>query len=268
MRPYGEAFIDAADAVMKPPRWVVQDVLPVGMTIVGGPPKTAKTTFVLGMAARAAGYPVGILPPKWSSVEGGHSVVVEHEGDAGVVRQILNDGGITLRRDGGVLVAHAPDDFLLDDVDGMSDLFSWLEQIRPRVVVFDPLRDSHFQDENDSAQMIKILKPWQQWAVANSAAVIIVHHAAKMQDPTKVYDAGKLRGTGAIFGKADAVLMLSPHAREDHVWVEAKFKRHRGWGHLVQLSMPGWGWNKEACILPDPRLRRRRDEENEPETVP
>lgn len=245
-------FTDVATAVSIPPQWVVSQFLPVGLTIVGGPPKSNKSLLTYAMAALCADYDSHILPADVKAMRKGPCLFISFEADAGVISHSFRVGaGVELREDGGLQAAMDPDEFRLDTDEGRKLLAEYLSDVYPRILVVDPLRDSHFVDENDSGAMIQVLRPLQRWAFANEAAVVVVHHASKMIDG-ETFDANRLRGSSAIFGKADAVLMLRQWGgREDAIRVKAKFKRGRAWERTLSLGFPGFDWQAHGEWIDD-----------------
>jgi hypothetical protein len=93
-------------------------------------------------------------------------------------------------------------------------------------------------DENDAGDINRLLRPIRQWAIGNNAACVIVHHTKKPGDNHQHYKASDMRGTSALFGIADGVLMFTPiEGKSNAVTIEATFKRARGWKRKVQLSI-------------------------------
>jgi len=233
-------FTDIGNAVLKPPTWVIRDLLPVGLTFVGAPPKSGKSTLTMGVAALVAGYECRVLPPFLSEVDhGGPVLAFSYEATAGELRHMLEEGlKVEVRNNGGILIADDPWKFRLDDADGLDQMLFWLRERNPRLVILDPLRDFHQLEEKDSGGMNRLLRPLRQWAVERDSSVVVVHHTKKKEDiggQAAMYTAADLRGTSALFGIADAVLMLTP--KKDG-WAEfnATFKRAAGWVRTIRMS--------------------------------
>lgn len=236
--PQDIVFTDLALAELKPIKWVVENLLPVGLVVLGGPPKSNKSTLTIAAALRVAGYLHRVLPGAISKVPfPGVVVVFSAEALAGELRHMVEvDLGVKLTPNGMLIVSDEPLEFMLDDKEGRARLFSWLNYIKPRLVILDPFRNYHTQDEKDSADVVGLVAPLRKWAVDNDACFIIVHHARKLPDDTdRAYNAGDLRGSGALFGAADGVLMMSP--RGDMTFhISAVFKRAKSWERVYMLS--------------------------------
>ena len=241
--PIDGIFIDVARATLVPPSWILDNLLPPGLTFLAGPPKSKKSTITAAAAALVAQYDCKALPPHLSiASRTGPVLWFSAEALAGEIRHILEDGlkmGKLEPRE-MILVAECPWDFRLDDPDGLDKLLGWLRERGPRLVIIDPLRDFHALEEKDSGGMNRLLRPIRQWAVENEAAVVIVHHTKKLADKDKetTYSAMDMRGTTALFGIADGVLMLTPKGdpAEGRIHIEATFKRAQGWEKEIVLA--------------------------------
>jgi len=239
-------FVDLADAVVVPPRWVIQDLLPPGLVFLAGPPKDAKkSTLTLIMALLTSGHDCRALPPFLRNVHmPGPVAMFSYEALAGELKDsALNGMGVNIQG-GGIYVADDPWMFRLDDSErGPTALLSWLDKLLPRLVVLDPLRDFHGLDENDAGAMNRALRPVRQWAIKHDASVVVVHHTRKKSDDGSggppVYDAADMRGTTALFGIADACLMVTPTKFENTLRVKATFKRASGWERTLRLAIFG-----------------------------
>lgn len=229
-------FTPLAHATRSPPKWVIKDVLPVGLTFVGAPPKSKKSTFIMALSALTAGYDCKALPPNMSVVESGGPVMgLSAEATAGELRDMCETGmDISLRDDDGILIADDPWKFRLDDDGGLGQLLHWLDVVDPRLCFIDPLRDFHQLEEKDSGGMNRLLRPIRQWAVEHESAVIVAHHTKKKDEPG-TYSAMDMRGTTALFGIADAVLMLTP-INNGALNIQATFKRATGWEKKVVIA--------------------------------
>ena len=240
-------FTSLALAEKVPPQWVLENLLPVGLTFLAAPPKAYKSTLELGMALIVAGYKCGILPDELGQLpKGAHPgrvVGLSFEASAGELRHMAEEGlGVRpLKDDDAILICDEPYDFRIDDVDGAAKLIYWLEELKPRMVFLDPLRDLHSLDEANSGDMNRVLRPLQKWAKENNAAVLVVHHTRKPGDNYGGKStATDMRGSSALFGLADGVLMMTPRDSMQ-VIIQATFKRAAGWERTLSLGAYGGG---------------------------
>jgi hypothetical protein len=238
-------FTDVFAAQSVPPQWVIKDLLPPGLIIVGAPPKSGKSTLTMVMAALVAGYKCNAFPPTISEVpETGRVMGFSYEATAGELRHILEAGlKVEGEPDESILIADDPWAWRLDEPEAVEKMLWWLNEKRPKLAFLDPLRNFHALEEKDSG-IIRLLLPLRTWAVKNDSAFVIVHHSKKPgEDSNKVYGANDLRGTSALFGIADGVLMLTPTGGASHfgrLRIQAIFKRAQGWERDIQVA--AWGF--------------------------
>lgn len=250
--PFHEYFGDLSKAQRRPVEWVIRDLIPTGLSLISGPPKISrKTTAMLAMAEMISGVSEpanGYFPEALRHVERGGTVLFfPAEDDAGELREKLERGfGTNPTRGQRFWVADDPSLWQLDDEHGMETLMGWLHDVDPVAVFMDPFRDFHGKDENDSAEMIELLRPIQQWAKRNGRAFVLSHHVTK---PSPQHEGQAslftVRGSGAIVGKVDSNHVLSPRGDGTIRW-QAIFKRAREWDRC--LKMGAWGVRAELCL--------------------
>lgn len=244
-----EYFKDLHDASAEPVQWIIEPWLPVGLQIVGGEPKSFKSMVVDSFPAYTAGWKIDTLP-KWTKLaEGmkGPSILVSGEATAGELAWLYRAGFRVKTEESTIFVNDDPWDFKLDRQGTLNALLDMLNNVQPRICIVDPLRKFHSGDENDAAYVESILYPLRRWAVANAAAIIVVHHARKAaagQDAEQIMDPSNLRGSNAIFGAADSIIMCRCIDRDiGRVRVAAIHKRASGWTRDLLLGVPGIpGW--------------------------
>lgn len=239
--PIDGVFTDLFAASREPPRWVVKDLIPAGLTFIGAPPKSGKSTITMAMALMVADFPCVAFPPFLREVpEPGRVMVFSAEATAGELLDMV-EGGLRVKGEanGGIVICDDPFMWRLDDDDGLTQLLRWLVLRRPRLVIIDPLRDFHSLEEKDSGHMNRLLRPLQKWAKETASAVVIVHHVKKKQTGDGKEDEGytpdDLRGTTALHGIADGVLMITP-LPEGYIRLRAQFKRAAGYDKQFRLA--------------------------------
>lgn len=237
---FDEVFVDLGAALIHPPTWLIENLVPPGLVFIGAPPKSSKSTVSLAIALLVAGYKCKALPVTMSKVVlGGPVMMFSYEEDAGGLKYIAEQGLKTKVKDnGGIVVCEEPSGFQLDDERGMSRLLYWLNERDPRLVILDPLRNFHSADENDSGQMSRLLSPLRHWALTHEACVMVVHHAKKLSDDRTAYDNGDLRGSSAMFGMANGVLIFTPKPN-NQLLIKATFKRGASWERTIIFGAYG-----------------------------
>lgn len=240
-----EYFKDVHDATAEGVAWIIKDVLPVGLQVAGGEPKSFKSTFVNSFPAIVADWGANQLP-QWAEMAGemgGPTILLSGEATVSELAWLYRDGFKLKTTPDTIYVNDDSWDFKLDRKETLNALLSMLNEVQPRICIIDPLRKYHSGDENDAAYMEEILYPLRKWAVGNSSAIIIVHHARKAgkeQDDSMLMDPSNLRGSNAIFGAADSVLMCRCMDRNiGWVRVAAIHKRAPGWCRDIMLGVPG-----------------------------
>lgn len=241
-------YVDVGSARTVPPEWVIENLLIKGLTVIGAPPKAGKSTWTMVLAALIADWHCKALPRFLTKVKKpGPTLVLSAEATAGELRHTLEAGLRTkTKADGNILIMEDPTDCQLDDKDGLRNLMHDLKVLDPRLCILDPFREFHSLEEKDSAGMVKLLKPVRKWAVENDAAFAVVHHTTKPPAGDRKdwkYSGLDLRGSGAILGKVDGLLMLTPKTEGDtiNVHLNAIFKRAKPFATEIRLA----AWDSE-----------------------
>lgn len=238
-------FTPLGMARMVEPQWLIRDLIPKGVFVFGGPPKSLKSTLVMAASAAVAGYEGQILPEGMNEVtEHGNVVGISYEASAGELAHIVvHDLKVKLEEDERILIADDPWEFQLDDPDGLNKLIHWLDVKKAKLGWVDPFAESHSLEENDSRAMIQIIRPLHKWAKTNNASFGFMHHCRKKTGDDgngNVYTPEDLRGSSAIFGKMDGVIMLTPHEEPAGLLtIVARFKRGKSWRRDVQFEAYG-----------------------------
>lgn len=235
-------FTDLKEAVTEPPQFVIEQLLPTGITLMVAPPKTFKSTIEVAMSLLVAGQHCDVLPEDLSRVpEHGPVFGFSAEASAGELRYMA-ERGFNLKVDTPFpfLIADDPWRFRLDDEDAMHRLFSALKA-KPKLVWLDPLRDYHDLDEHSSGDMQRLLRPLQRWAKENRASCLVVHHTRKLgSGEERNLNASDARGTSSLFGIADGLITLTPKG-DTSVHFSVVVKRGPSWNRTVKLKIWGTG---------------------------
>lgn len=250
--PTEAVWTDVGDALIVPPSFIVEGLLPEGLTLLTGPPKNYKSAVELGIILSACGIANNILPADLSLChEPGRVMILSAEAEAGVLRHTAEKGaGVKIPNDMRFLAMSDPWKFRLDNPMDMRSLLDWADELDPLVLCIDPLRNFHSLDENDAGGMVQMLQPFQQWCVANRKSGIIVHHSKKLGEDK---DSGKqrnatandMRGTSALFGMADCVLSCTAKGK-GLIHLSSVSKRAEAWERTIQLGL--WGQTSNESI--------------------
>ena len=77
------------------------------------------------------------------------------------------------------------------------------------LIVFDPFRNLHYGDENNSGDIIKVMENLRAVRDITGAAILVIHHTRKPSASDKNNPGFAIRGSGAIFGAVDGLIALS-----------------------------------------------------------
>lgn len=112
----------------------------------------------------------------------------------------------------------------LDSPNGTRKLCEMLTKIQPDVLVLDPLRKFHSQDEDSSTDMKRITDSLDfiQREYKDLTA-IIVHHTGKRSEWRNPTQPEALRGTSLIFDDADSLIMVDRPIKTDEKTIRLHF---------------------------------------------
>jgi hypothetical protein len=87
-----------------------------------------------------------------------------------------------------------------------------MEPFLPELVIFDPFRNFHLGNENDSEAMVPILHRLKTLRDTYDCAILLVHHSNKSMDYTNPGDS--IRGSSSIWGSMDGAIFVQNVKRE------------------------------------------------------
>lgn len=218
------------------PEWVVDRLIPVGLTLVVGRPKLGKSWFTQQVA---------------TSVTAGARVFGEFDSvQGGVLYYALEDSWARLnRRLKAYTPEIAPNDrlrFFLHmprlDAQGLVEL-SALVDATPgvKMVVIDLLASARPSRRKDAAlydEDAEIMSALQRVALDRGVAVVVLHHARKL-DSSDPMDAAL--GSTGITGPCDMVLVLTRKRGETSAHVTSM-------GRDVEETRWMFEWDRETCL--------------------
>ncbi len=200
----------------QPRRWLVEDLWSAsGVGFIGGAPKSYKSYLGLELAvAVASGTPA---LGKYRIMEGGPALIYLAEDSLSNVRQRV--AGLARHRalDLQHLAIHvitAPR-LRLDQVADRQRLFETTHQLRPRLLLLDPLVRLQAINLNDATEVAQLLSTLRDLQRQFDVAVILVHHTCKFI-PAGTQAGQGLRGSTDLHAFGDSNLYLR-HLRDELV---------------------------------------------------
>jgi AAA domain/RepB DNA-primase N-terminal domain len=253
------AYATVMSQVMEEPKWLVEDIWAADSHgIIGGEPKTAKTTIAMALGlAVASGKP---FLGKYAVSDPGPVLFVQEENAPWMVqdrlRKLAWHSGLIrsdaaherrvrrgdLARKGSVVVSlDFPDDiplrvlnnygFDLQEEEHADGLRQTIEEIRPKLVILDPLY--LILGDADSDRVVQ-LKPFLKYLLAlrmeYGCSIVLVHHMRKRNLSSQVQArAGQnLLGSTILHGWVDSALYLTDRDTDRKGWksivVEREFR--------------------------------------------
>jgi hypothetical protein len=200
--PPGPTTITAAQLQrtnLPPLSWAIPGVLPAGLTLLAGKPKSGKSwlAYAVAIAVAAGGRALGSVP-----VEAGDVLYLSLEDGSRRLQDRLNiilDGADAPER------LHLAHDWPRDAIPAIEQ---WLSaHPHARLVVVDTLARIRVDHAGDSAYMADYaaLGPLQRLATAWGIALLVVHHVRKAS-AGDVFDT--VSGTLGLTGAADTIAVL------------------------------------------------------------
>lgn len=228
----------------KPETSIISDkLLKAGaMMVVGGAPKSYKSFILLAIAVSIAtgrnlfgafrsnhGRPV----PAFTIDKSRRVLLFEKEiGEDDLEDRLaplyesLNPDEQKLFREN--FFSHSVDNKInFDTVEGMKELERIIREVKPEVVIFDPLIEFHSQDENSSTSMATMLKNFMILCRRTKVTPILSHHEGKVDADAGRDGGSRLRGSSALYGKGDTFINLKV-VNKNAMRIQVEFTLRRG----------------------------------------
>ena len=231
----------------EPEDWLVEGIMPcAGLTIVSADPKVGKSTATRCLAVAVAtgqrwlGRDTTRGPVLCLCLEDKRSEVRRHFAAMGAPKD--NSIHCYISR--------------LPPSDALKQLGTWIDAIKPRLVVIDPLfRFLRVDDVSDYARVSRAFDPLIDIARHRGAALVLTHHHRKSGGA----HGNEMLGSQAIFGSVDNAVFLyrdgdrrfmrtQVRIGEDMARTEIRLDAN-GWVHLAGAGAPVREQTIEADII-------------------
>lgn len=190
-------------------RWLIRDVWArSALGLIGGAPKCGKSWLGLDLATSVASRTpcLGLFPVD----DPGPALVYLAEDSLSAVRArtqaLCHHRGLELSRlDLHVITVPV---LRLDLAADQQRLLATLENVKPRLLLLDPLVRLHRLDENSASEISGLLGFLRQLQRTHDTAVVLVHHASKKQ---RAQPGQALRGSSDLHAVGDSNAYLARH---------------------------------------------------------
>lgn len=225
-RPWIVEITDFLHEELPPERWDVEGLFRrETVNLVVGPPKTFKSFFVQEAAvALAAGMPMfGV----YAVPEPRRVIYVQEESSRAALHRrlasVLKGHDMLPSSIKDQLYVVTNQGFLLDDAGEVDRLVrEGITRYDADVVIFDPLREVHNQDENSSKEMRPVLQVMKRIRDQFGVTIIVVHHNNKNPEYDNPEDS--IRGTTSIWGAMDGGIFVAKTKEARQVKVNVTLK--------------------------------------------
>jgi RecA-family ATPase len=254
---YGKDYLALPRA---PETWLVQGILPAGGLLnIYGPPKEGKTYAALGLALALTGGASSWL--EWEIPSTSHGPVAYLQLDmprAAFITETLEHRLIRNNHDiSGIAFADQNLDHFPAPFNILGDGYGWLknavQQLQPKAVIVDTLRDAHGADENDSGIMRNVVAAFRTATTideVNSPALVFISHSKKTQGDLQVDLMAGNRGSNFVAGKMDTVMRV----QDGSIQVKGRNQKLMTLDAEYGRDPDSWLWRKV-----DVKAEQRRD---------
>lgn len=193
----------------KPPEFIVQDLIPCGLSIISGAPKIRKSFLALQVCA---------------AVANGTPILGKNTRKCDVAYFDLEGSKSRIAARAGKMSAAVPDNVLISNTiprklaDGLHEDIRRLHSERPSLRLFIIDTYSRARGVTKTAAVnaydadVALLEPLQRMAIEQQIAVVLIHHDRKGAG-TSSDTFERLSGTMGISGSADSVINLSAEGK-------------------------------------------------------
>lgn len=231
---------DLQKADLPPVKFLVNDILPEGTSLIAAPSKIGKSWFVLDMGL---------------SIASGRTFLSHSTNKNGVLYLALEDSEARLQdRMNKILAGNPPPQFFyfmtkapnLDD--GLIDMLEYRISVNPEIklIIIDTLqkiRGQALRNESGYAQDYREMGVIKDFADKHSISTFFVHHTRKMKDEDDPFN--MISGTNGIMGAADTAYALIKEKREDeNAVLHVTGRDVAQTNDLITFNKEEWKWKR------------------------
>ena len=205
-----------------PLKWIINDILPEGLTVLAGSQKHGKSLLAMNMAMAIAS--ANHFMGKFENLSGKVLYLPFEDGETRVQKRINEISK-------GYSLEFAPEDLIIPDSCYFPELnagsFNYLNRIIKekdiQLVVIDPLgaaiSDANISQNYNYFKDYQMMKKFQQLANKTRISIVLIHHTRKMPSQ-QIFD--KILGTKAITGASDVNMVLEKTPMESYLHIQGR----------------------------------------------
>ncbi|MBT5001210.1 MAG: AAA family ATPase [Tateyamaria sp.] len=206
--------------------WIVPDLIPAGLSLIGGAPKVGKSYFILKLTKDILNDGGNIFYLAGEDSDGGLQFrlkqlgvsgndLVHHRGREG---QLVSQGHYLKTMD-DILSMHRFDAVFLDN----------MQMVLP----------PKSKGKDDYAYYYEHLPQWAELAVKHKCAIVMVHHAKKADGRPDPNPLESILGSTAITGACDTIMVLqkSDDGQAYTLHVTGKFTPDKSWNMVKKNGL-------------------------------
>ena len=238
------SYEDIMGSLVDRPGWLIRDIwMRNSHGIVAGEPKTYKSTITTDIAVSVASG--AKLWDKYEVDDPGPVLIIQNENAPWIVKSrlesIIESKGLVgnVVRNGRILTITWPpvlpiyhinnSGFSLDSSEDCDMLMSYIEKIRPKLLILDPLYLMFNGDINSAKELSPVLQFLLSVRDTYGCSIMVIHHWNKNGSSSR--GGQRMLGSATLHGWTDSSLFLSRD--EGDVVIEREFRSAGPGGKLV-----------------------------------
>lgn len=204
------------------PQLIGRGILPAKAKLVlGAPPKTGKSFLIINIARDLAigrhlfGAVYANGTPVFPVKKPCRVLYTENEiGPVSLQERLKGLCGDHPAQDIPLFIKSRDVGMRLDTEEGVKLLRREIEEVKPDVVIFDPLAKYNLSDENSAQEMGAVMRQLDHFVADYGVATIVIHHTGHPNPMYPRRGGDKLRGSTAIYGDADTIVTVDRKSSE------------------------------------------------------
>lgn len=232
--PYLNTLSEIKEMSFPEQEWLIEPILPIGSTILAGPPKIGKSYFILDRI-------------KEISDQGKEVVYYALEDGCRRLQARINQLGLTI--DNVIFAAGREADIgsngttFFDDVNELLELRPSIKAVFIDTMTLALPRRAKARDYDDA---VHDLKPWSDLAYNKNISILMVHHTRKSNGLPNHNPYDEILGSQGIIGSFDTVMIMRGKETTDSKAAVLNISGKDVEEQEYRLSKKDYGWSIEG----------------------